>query len=193
MEANPIPALVSALAAAGLGQIAIYAPLVIAAAAVLAAVLPQPVAGSSWAPARRLLDLLAMNIGSAKNASGSTGGGSTAAGVIAAFCVGCLSLTACSAQQMTAGNSTVVADIQAANAVVVQDARLFCAVATPAGPLVVSVANAAGAPIVATGAAKVAVDLACAAANGIPVSPPAVGTAVPTVTTAIAPQAAQKS
>ena len=184
MEINPIPALVSALADAGLGQIAMYSPVVIAASAVLAAVLPHPAADSLWAPARRLLDLLAMNVGSAKNASGGSGSGSAAVGMIAALCVGGLGLAACSAQQMAADNSAIVADVQAVNSVVVQDTRLFCAVATPSGPLVVSVANAAGVPIVATGAAKTAVDIACAAANGIPVAPPAVGTTVPTVATA---------
>jgi hypothetical protein len=193
METNPIPALMSALAAAGLGKIVMYAPVVVAVAAVLAATLPQPAANSPWRSARRLLDLLAMNVGAAKNASSGAGGASPPISVIAMFCLGALGLSACSAPQIAAANATAVADVQAVNAVVVQDARLFCAVATPTGPLVVAVANAAGAPIIATGAAQAAVNTACAAANGIPVSPPAVGTSVPTVTTTIAPQTAQNS
>ena len=49
------------------------------------------------------------------------------------------------------------------------------------------VANAAGVPVVATGTAKVVVDTACAAANGIPVVPPAVGSPVVTVAAPIPP------
>jgi hypothetical protein len=65
---NPIAALITALAGTPLAPVAVYAPLVIAVSAVLAAILPQPVAGSPWAPARKLLDLLALNVGSARNA-----------------------------------------------------------------------------------------------------------------------------
>jgi hypothetical protein len=186
MEYNPISVLISALTSAGFGQFAIYAPVVIAAAAVLAAVLPQPETGSSWVPARRLLDLLAMNIGAAKNSAGGSGGGTPGVGMVAAFCIGCIGLAACSAQQVEADNATVVADIQAVNSVVVQDTRLFCAVAGPTGPLVVSVANAVGAPDVATGAAQTSVNSVCAAVNGAPVSLTTMGSVVPTATGTIA-------
>jgi len=188
MEENPIPALIAALSAVGLGQIALYAPLVVAFAAVLAAILPQPQPDSSWAPVRKLLDLLAMNFGAARNASQtSSTPPSSVVQSIFVFSFAALSLVACSASSLTATNAQLTTDIQAANTVAVQDARLFCAVATPTGPLVVAVANAAGVPVVATGTAKVVVDTACAAANGIPVVPPAVGSPVVTVAAPIPP------
>ena len=87
-------------------------------------------------------------------------------------------LAACTTPAQQAQIATAV---QNANTVALQDARLFCAVATPTGPLVIAVANAAGAPVIATGTAKAVVDASCAAVNGIPTSPPTVGTTVPTV------------
>ena len=183
MEPNPISALVAALAGTSLAPLAVYAPLIVTCAAILAAILPQPVAGSPWKPARRLLDLLAMNIGAAKNISapGAPPTSLTTGALFIAFAVA--SLAGCSATQ----NAQVVADIQTANTVAIQDARLFCAVATPAGPVVVAVANAAGAPVIATGTAQVVVNAACAAANGIPVVPPPVGSTVATVAAVVAP------
>ena len=67
MQANAIPALLSAVAGTPLAPFAVYLPFVIAISAVLAAILPVPAADSRWMPARKLLDLLAMNVGSAKN------------------------------------------------------------------------------------------------------------------------------
>ena len=189
MEANPIPALIAALSAVGLDRLALYAPLIVACAAVLAAILPQAQTSSPWAPMRKLLDLLAMNVGAARNAPPSSSSPSTPTAIQNLFVLGVfsLSLTACSASSLTTNNAQLTADIQAANTVAVQDARLFCAVVTPTGPLVVAVADAAGAPVVATGAAKAVVDTACAAANGIPVVPPAVGSPVVTVAAPIPP------
>ncbi len=178
MEPNPIPALVAALSGTGLAPFVVYVPLVVAVSAVLAAILPQPATGSPWYPARRLLDMLAMNVGSARNLQSVPGSTSSSPllGVLLAFGLAA-GLGACTAAQ----NAQIASDVQTANAVAVQDARLFCAVATPAGPLVVSVANAAGAPVVATGTATAIVNAACGAINGIPVIPPATGTVVPTV------------
>jgi hypothetical protein len=66
---NPISALLAALGGVpGVGPFLVYAPVLIALAAVLAAVLPVPAPDSPWAPARRLLDLVAMNFGAARNA-----------------------------------------------------------------------------------------------------------------------------
>ncbi len=67
MESSPIAALVTALAGTPLAPLAVYLPLVIAVSAVLAAILPTPASGSPWLPARKLLDLLAFNVGSARN------------------------------------------------------------------------------------------------------------------------------
>jgi hypothetical protein len=67
MDPNAFAALISALAGTPLAPIAMYAPILIAVCAVLAAVLPVPAAGSPWVPARKLLDLVAFNIGSARN------------------------------------------------------------------------------------------------------------------------------
>ena len=189
MEANPIPALIAALSAVGFDHLALYAPLVVAASAVLAAILPQAQPTSPWAPVRKLLDLLALNVGAARNAPPTSSSPSTPAAIQNLMVLGAFSLllAACSASSLTTNNAQLTADIQAANTVLAQDARLFCAVATPAGPLVVAVADAAGAPVVATGTAKAVVDTACAAANGIPVVPPAVGSPVVTVATPIPP------
>jgi hypothetical protein len=74
MESSPIAALVAALSGTPLAPLAVYAPLVIAVAAVLAAILPTPGTGSPWLPVRKLLDLLAFNVGSARNASTPTQG-----------------------------------------------------------------------------------------------------------------------
>ena len=73
MENSPITALVAALAGTPLAPLSVYVPLVIAIAAVLAAILPRPPAGSPWCPARQLLDLLAFNVGAAKNAPTNSG------------------------------------------------------------------------------------------------------------------------
>lgn len=68
METNAIASLIAAVAnIPGLGAVAVYAPATIALAAVLAAVLPTPATGSPWLPARKLLDLVAMNFGNATN------------------------------------------------------------------------------------------------------------------------------
>jgi hypothetical protein len=67
METNAIPALAAALAGTPLAPLALYLPLAIAIAAVLAAILPIPAPDSPWQPLRKLLDLLAMNIGAARN------------------------------------------------------------------------------------------------------------------------------
>ena len=182
MEPNPLPALVAAMAGTGLAPIVVYVPLVVAISAVLAAIFPQPASNSPWFPLRRLLDLLAMNVGSARNlpsAPASTSS-STLPAVLLAFGLAA-SVCACS----TAQNAQIVSDVQTASVVAAQDARLFCAVATPAGPLVVSVANAAGAPVVATGTATAIVNAACGAINGIPVAPPATGSVVPMVAASV--------
>lgn len=67
METNPLTAFVAALANTSLAPLAAYLPLVVSVAALLAAILPNPAPGSSWFPLRKLLDLLALNIGTAKN------------------------------------------------------------------------------------------------------------------------------
>jgi hypothetical protein len=183
MEPNLISALVAALANTSLAPLAVYAPLVVTVAAVLAAILPQPTSDSPWQPARRLIDLLAMNVGAAKNASNA--GAVTSTSTVMGLFISCAlaSLAGCSAAQ----NAQVVANLQNVNTVAVQDARLFCAVATPAGPVVVAVANAAGAPVIATGTAQIVVNSACAAVNGIPVIAPPVGSPVATVAALVAP------
>jgi hypothetical protein len=48
-------------------QAALVALVVPTVASLLAAVLPQPAEGSRWAPVRRILDILALNVGSAAN------------------------------------------------------------------------------------------------------------------------------
>lgn len=45
-----------------------YIPWIITAAAASSAALPQAAPGSAWAMARKIIDLLAFNFGSAKNA-----------------------------------------------------------------------------------------------------------------------------
>jgi hypothetical protein len=67
MESNSVVALVAALSDTPLAPIVVYIPLAMAAAALLAAVLPHPAPGSAWAPARAALDAVAMNFGNAKN------------------------------------------------------------------------------------------------------------------------------
>ncbi len=69
MESSPIAALVAALSGTPLAPVAVYVPLAIAVAAILAAILPTPAPGSPWLPARKLLDLMAFNVGSARNAT----------------------------------------------------------------------------------------------------------------------------
>lgn len=85
-----------------------------------------------------------------------------------------LTLAGCSTQQQ--------ANVQKAVNTAVVDGQLFCAKATTLGPVVVAVATAAGVPIIATGATSLAVNAACAAIGGIPVSPPANPAAAPVVT-----------
>ena len=103
---------------------------------------------------------------------------------------------------LLAGCSQQAADnaqtkIQNALNVAYKDGQLFCSVATKNGPMVVGVINAAvtvaapgAAPValLVTGASASFVAAACASINGIPVSPPAVPTAVPAV--AVVPPAA---
>jgi hypothetical protein len=72
MESSPIAALVAALTGTPLAPLAVYVPLIIAVSAVLAAILPVPPPGSPWLPLRRLLDLLAFNVGTARNLPGPT-------------------------------------------------------------------------------------------------------------------------
>jgi hypothetical protein len=78
MQSTPISALVTALTGTALAPVAVYAPLVIAVAAILAAILPTPAPGSPWLPARKLLDLLAFNVGAAHNVSPSSSAQGTA-------------------------------------------------------------------------------------------------------------------
>jgi hypothetical protein len=69
MDTNAVAALFAALGGVPIaGPVLPYIPVAVALAAILAAILPQPAADSPWVPARKLLDLVAMNIGSAKNA-----------------------------------------------------------------------------------------------------------------------------
>lgn len=191
MEANPVMLLLQSLQGTPLAPIVGYGPLIIAICAILAAVLPQP--SDTASPAlkllRRALDICALNIGAARNSTAPAASPKTTS-TVAIFCLVFASflLTACMNTQQQAQLTT---DLQNANAVAVQDARLFCAVATPAGPIVVAVADAAGAPVVATGTAKLVVDASCAAINGIPVTPPAVGTTVPVVATNLPATAAK--
>ena len=42
-------------------------PIVVAAAAAIAAILPQPAEGSKWSLVRKVVDFLAINVGNAKN------------------------------------------------------------------------------------------------------------------------------
>ena len=67
MDPNPFAALIAALSGTALAPLAVYVPLLVAVAAMLAAVLPQPAPDSPWVPLRKLLDLAAMNVGAAKN------------------------------------------------------------------------------------------------------------------------------
>lgn len=50
-----------------LGVSAKYGAAVVATAAILAAVLPQPAVGAWWVPLRKLVDLLGQNFGHANN------------------------------------------------------------------------------------------------------------------------------
>lgn len=65
-------ALVSLMHALGLDVYVPVALAVIGVAASLAAILPHPAPGSPWVIPRKLLDLAAMNTGSAKNATPTT-------------------------------------------------------------------------------------------------------------------------
>lgn len=69
MDANPVIALIYALGDTPLKALGPWLPVVMATAAVLAAMLPQPAPGSKWEPARKLLDMMAVNVGHATNAS----------------------------------------------------------------------------------------------------------------------------
>lgn len=50
-----------------LGVSAKYGAMIVAVAAILAAILPQPAAGAWWVPLRKLVDLLGQNFGHADN------------------------------------------------------------------------------------------------------------------------------
>ncbi len=142
MEPNPIPMLVAALAGTRLAPLAIYAPLVVAVAAVLAAVLPQPVDTSPWKPARRLLDLLAMNVGAAKNATGPASAPPMPGGLLAALLL--LGLGACSAAQV----ADTQAQLATVNAVVCQADKSAPVLVTLAAPVATAI-DPAVAPAVA--------------------------------------------
>lgn len=62
------PLLSQALAAAGLGTPVIgYVAAAVTICSVLDAVIPQPAPGSHWLPARKLLSMVALNLGAASN------------------------------------------------------------------------------------------------------------------------------
>ena len=67
MDTNPVLALITALGDTQLKEFAPWMPVLVAVAAVLAAILPPVDANSKWAPARKLLDMVAMNVGHAVN------------------------------------------------------------------------------------------------------------------------------
>ena len=69
MDASSLLALLTALGDTPLKAFAPWVPVIMATSAVLAAVLPQPAPDSKWAPARKLLDMLASNVGHATNAT----------------------------------------------------------------------------------------------------------------------------
>ena len=67
MDPTIISAFVDSLQGTGLAPLVAYVPIVVASSAILAAILPTPAADSKWMPLRKLLDLLALNVGAAKN------------------------------------------------------------------------------------------------------------------------------
>ena len=94
MDPNLVPALVAALAGTPFAPLVVYAPLAVALAAILSAALPHPAPGSPWAPLRAVLDLLAVNVGNAKNAAPPPSA-PPAAGAAALALLACLGLSAC--------------------------------------------------------------------------------------------------
>ena len=105
------------------------------------------------------------------------------------------SLAACSVAQQ----AKVDAFVASASAAIAHDGQLLCAVHAKDGPIIVGLITAGapiaasalgqpaagGAIILAMNASKDFVDAACAAAGGIPVSPPPVGTVVPQVSVVV--------
>lgn len=159
MEQNPIILIVQAISGTYLAPVSAYVPIVIAVAAVLAAILPRPVEGSPWGPARKLLDLMAMNIGNARNTtqSGSAGGGNPLS-LLCLFVAASL-ITGCSTSQ----DAVVAADVQSADRVISTGVQLACDVDVDAVQID-TVASAAGAKLAP--AINVATDTAAALCDG---------------------------
>ena len=64
-----LPSLIALMATIPyVGPVLPYPPLACGLAAILDAVVPPPVKGSSWAPLREVLHVMALNVGNARNA-----------------------------------------------------------------------------------------------------------------------------
>ena len=153
----------------------VYAPVILAViglASALAAILPVPQAGSNWGAARAALDLIACNIGQARNASHTPNSSpnSTKTGAK----LGAIMLLA---GTIAACTSTERASVTTA----ITDGQLYCATATASGPLIVALAEAAGAPISVIGKTAATVSQLCGVISAIPVVPPANKAAAPVV------------
>jgi len=162
----------------------VYAPVILAViglASALAAILPVPQAGSNWGAARAALDLIACNIGQARNASHTPGAPATPAtpnsspnSTKTGAKLGAIMLLA---GTIAACTSTERASVTTA----ITDGQLYCATATASGPLIVALAEAAGAPISVIGKTAATVSQLCGVISAIPVVPPADKAATPVV------------
>ena len=94
------PDLTNAIMAIIPASLAAYIPYVVLAAAILAAVLPQPPAGSPWESARKLLDIVALNVGHSRNSSASQSSNNNTPPVSIIVLVLALSLGACTTAQL---------------------------------------------------------------------------------------------
>jgi len=157
MDQNPVALLVTALQGTSLAPVAVYLPIIVAIAAILAAILPQPVEGSPWLPARKLLDMLAFNMGNAKNTpqAGKPGTGIVPSMVLVV--AASVITSACSAQQ----NVTLTADAQATSQVVAADSRLACQLNADASTVLSSVEAAGVKPGASVNAAEVTAKNIC--------------------------------
>ena len=193
-----LPSLIALLATVPyVGPFLPYIPLVCGLAAIIDAVVPPPPEGSPWVGARKVVHMMALNIGYARNAvpSGAipasvaekatemravTAAVESAAGELAQRAEGKPEAVKIVPVLALLAAGLALSACTTANRIVV-DGQLFCATATAAGPLVVALANASGAPVIVTGAAAADVAAACRVIGAIPVSPPPNPAAAPVV------------
>ena len=180
-----LPSLIALLATVPyVGPFLPYIPLVCGLAAIADAALPPTPAGSSWVGARKVLHVLAINVGSARNA--------VPAGAIPASVAEKAAevRTVAVAVENAAGELAQRADGKAEAAIVitlvllmglalsactasrrqtaVDDVRLFCA--TEQG--IVALATATGTPVLAQGQSKAYFDVVCRRAGSVASPPP---------------------